>query len=310
MTEADYAMAVCALALQRSGKLTQAGARDLMLLWRRENVSASTVDLVLEYAGFPRSQIAESIGDAERVIQKGLDIGVQPIPIGSDTYPRTLREISDAPPLLFVRGHLNALQGLPGVAVVGTRKASPHGIIIAERIAEFLSSEGWMIVSGLALGIDAAAHEGAILGRTPTIAVLAHGLEQAQPTSNQPLAERIIEKGGAWVSEHPVGVPAKPKNFVLRNRIQVGLSCASIIVEAEEQSGSKTQADFCLRNKRTLFAVLPEPGSKVSTVSALPRMLVDVRGATPIYSRADYPAMLDKIKRAAAALIPSARDGR
>jgi len=304
MTDADFAMSVASLALQRSGKLTQSAARELMLLWRRENVSASTVDRVLDWAGFSRAAINASVGEAMRDIEKGVALGIQPLPIGSDSYPRTLREIADAPPILFVRGNMDALRRLPGVAVVGTRKASPHGILIAERIAEFLSEEGWCVVSGLALGIDAAAHEGAIRGRTPTIAVLAHGLEKAQPTSNQPLAERIIEKGGAWISEHPVGVKAKPANFVLRNRIQVGLSVASVIVEAEEQSGSATQAEFTIRNKRTLFAVLPEPNSKVNTVSALPRMLVNVRGAIPIYSRADYPTMLDTVKRAAVALIP------
>lgn len=310
MTDNDFAMVVASLALQRSGKLSQAGVRDLMLLWRRENASAASVDLVLDWAGFSRPALNASVGEAMRDIEKGLTFGIEPVPIGSSKYPRTLREIADAPPVIFVRGEMSVLDRLPGVAVVGTRKASAHGVLIAERIAEFLSAEGWCVVSGLALGIDAAAHEGAIRGRTPTIAVLAHGLERAQPTSNQPLADRILEAGGAWVSEHPAGVKAKPASFVLRNRIQVGLAAASIIVEAEEQSGSATQAEFCIRNKRTLFAVLPEPESRVNTVSALPRMLVKVRGATPIYSRADYPAMLDTIKRAAVALVSSVGDGR
>jgi DNA processing protein len=307
MIEAEYAIAVAAHALQRGGQLTQAGARELMLMWRRENVTASSIDLVLEYAGFPRSQLGTVLDEAQREIDKGVAQGIRPVPIHADTYPHVLRKISDAPPIIYVKGNVDALKHVPGVAVVGTRKASAHGLLIAERISEFLSEEGWSIVSGLALGIDAAAHEGALRGGTPTIAVLAHGLEKAQPTSNEPLAQRIIEAGGAWISEHPIGVQAIPKNFVLRNRIQVGLSAASIIVEAEEQSGSKTQADFCLRNKRTLFAVLPEPGSKVNTVSALPRMLVNVRGATPIYSRSDYPAMLDTIKRAAVNLIEPRR---
>jgi DNA processing protein len=299
MTDAEIAVAVAALALQRSGKMSASGVRDLMMRWRRDARQIGSIDAALDLAGVVRATVNGSVAEAQGDIDKGLRIGVSPIPIWSDQYPAILRHIADAPPIIFVRGDASVLQLLPGVAVVGTRKASPHGLRISERLAEHVASQGWVVVSGLALGIDAAAHEGAILGGTPTIAVLAHGLEKAQPSANQPLAQRILDAGGLWVSEHPVGVKAKPAHFVWRNRIQVGLSCASVIVEGEEQSGSATQAEFCLRNKRTLFGVLPEAGSKVSTVSALPRMLVGMRGAIPIYSKADYPAMIDAIKRAA-----------
>lgn len=299
MTETDGIAATAALALQRSGKLSEAGVRDLLLRWFRDGVLPTTIDEALDRAGVARPSINASVGEARRHLEKGATIGIKALPISSLDYPAMLRGIADAPPVIYVRGSMEALQKLPGVSVVGTRKASPHGLLIAARIAEYLSQQGWVVVSGLAMGIDASAHEGALLGGTPTIAVLAHGLEKAQPTINQPLAQRILEAGGAWVSEHPVGTKALPANFVLRNRIQVGLSCASVIVEGEEKSGSKTQADFCLRNKRLLFAVLPESGSKVSTVSALPKMLVAMRGAAPIYSKQDYPGMLEAVQRAA-----------
>jgi DNA processing protein len=302
MTRSDTATTIAALALLKSGKLSEAATRDLLLKWWRDGVVVSSIEEGLDRAGVGRATVNASLSEAAREIEKGDKLGVVPVPISSADYPPSLRGIVDAPPIIYVRGHMSALQWLPGVSVVGTRKASPHGRLIATRLAEYLSAHGWAVVSGLALGIDAEAHEGALLGHTPTIAVLAHGLEKAQPTANQPLAQRILEARGAWISEHGVGVPAKPAHFVLRNRIQVGLSCASVIVEGEEKSGSRTQADFCLRNKRTLFAVLPERGSKVSTVSALPKMLVSMQGATPIYSREDYPSMLEAVERAARSL--------
>lgn len=303
VTERDVPISVAALALQRSARLGYAPLRQLLMQVRSDfRLEPLTVDQVLELARVPRPEVNMSVSDAQRDIDKGLEMGIVPIPISSERYPPTLRNIHDAPPILYVRGQLSALEQMPGVAVVGTRKATPHGLLIASRIANFLSDEGWPVVSGLAMGIDAAAHDGAMKGKSVTVAVLAHGLEKASPTMNRPLADRILDAGGLWVSEHVVGVGAKPSNFVLRNRIQVGLSCASVIVEGEERSGSKTQAEFCLQNKRVLFAVLPEPGSHVSTMSELPRMLVSQRGAIPIYSRADYPAMLGAVQKRAESL--------
>jgi DNA processing protein len=262
----------------------------------------STIDDVLTLAGVQRAEVNKSMSDALETLEKGQRLGIHALPIISPSYPTTLRGINDAPPVLFVRGNLAALEALPGIAVVGTRKATTHGAIIAERIAQHISTEGLPVVSGLAMGIDAAAHEGAMKGTSPTIAVLAHGLEKASPAMNRPLADRILDTGGLWVSEHAIGTSAKPEFFVLRNRIQVGLSSASIIVEGEEKSGSRTQAEFCIQNRRTLFAVLPEPGSQVSTRSELPRMLVSQRGAVPIYSKADYPGMIELARKRATML--------
>lgn len=239
-----------------------------------------------------------TLSESLDAVEKGLRLGIQPIPFFSDAYPDSLRTINDAPPFIYVRGDVGVLNELPGVSVVGTRKATKIGLAIAERISKFLSENGWIVVSGLALGIDAAAHEGALLGRSKTVAVLAHGLEKAQPSANQMLAQRILDAGGVWVSEHEYGVKAKPAFFVHRNRIQVGLSCASVIVEGELKSGSMTQAEFCLRYKRHLFGVTPD-STRFSTMSTLPEMLVKDRGATRLVSKDDYQNMLDLIKRRA-----------
>lgn len=251
---------------------------------------------LLNLVDVSRSSINSSYSHALSIIERGLNSGIHPIVYSSDTYPKSLRTISDAPLILYVRGNLDVLGLAPGIAVVGTRKATRHGITIAERVSSYIGDCGITVISGLALGIDAAAHEGALRSATPTIAVLAHGLEKASPRANAYLADRILDHGGAWVSEHPIGVAARPEFFVQRNRIQVGLASASIIVEGEEKSGSMTQAEFCLRNRRVLAAVLPDPGGITTTQHRLPEMLVSSRGAFPIRSKEDYPTLVDMAK--------------
>jgi DNA processing protein len=231
------------------------------------------------------------------LIEKGLTINVIPVPISGERYPAPLRLILDPPPVIFVRGGFKSLEKPPGIAVVGTRKASKFGLEIASRIASYTAERGVVVVSGLALGIDAAAHIGALRSGGLTVAVLAHGLEKASPLANANLAEEILEAGGSWVSEHPIRTPAIAAHFVQRNRIQVGLISASVIVEGELRSGSKTQAEFCLRNKRELFAVLPSGKLVGQTVSELPFELVQSRGATALISREDYPHMLELMQK-------------
>jgi len=296
----DFDIAVAVLALFRAKRIGPSQAREFLgdaqrLSALRES-HASAHD-VLEMLGLRFGEINGTLAEARRLLEKGVEHGIVPIHLGHPRYPNDLRSILDAPPILHVRGDVSVLEKLPGVAIVGTRNATAHGLTIAERIASTVGAVGYPIISGLALGIDAAAHEGALKANATTIAVLAHGLRAASPRTNAHLAARILENGGAWVSEHAIDVPALPEYFVHRNRIQVGLSCASIIVEGRERSGSMTQAEFCLRNKRALFAVLPEGGKTVSTQHELPMMLVRERGATPIRSKDDYPEMLASIKQ-------------
>ncbi|MFH7040792.1 DNA-processing protein DprA [Paucibacter sp. JuS9] len=299
----DLELTVAILALIRAGKASPAVAVDFLRKFSENGAGESGVDAVLAAFGTSQPSVNASLSSSRRDLEGGLEKGVMPIPLCSDRYPASLRLISDPPPILYVRGKEDALSRLPGVAVVGTRNASQHGLTIAQRIAKYLSDNDWVVVSGLALGVDASAHEGALLGRTPTIAVLAHGLERASPRANEPLAMRILEAGGLWVSEHAVGVSARPEYFVHRNRIQVGLSSASVIVEGELKSGSATQAEYCMRYRRELFAVLPDSSSPVSTQSQLPRMLVKQRGAHAIVSRESYPELLDAAARKRSELL-------
>jgi len=250
-----------------------------------------------------KHKVNDEWSSAEKQIEKTINSGIQPISFFDDIYPFYLKITKNPPPILYLKGNLDILNDLPGVAIVGSRKATEKGAEIARRIAHYMASMGWSVISGLALGIDAAAHLGTLQANGKTIAVLAHGLHVANPKKNEKLGFEILEKGGAWVSEHPVGVPPKREYFVPRNRIQVGLSAGSVIVESDIKSGSMTQANFCLEQNRRLFAVVPENDTnKLGLLCDGTQMLVRDRGAIPLRTKEDYPTLLLKLKEKASEL--------
>jgi len=173
------------------------------------------------------------------------------------TYPPLLREIPEPPAQLYFLGELTDFQK-PHLAIVGTRKATANGCLIAQQLARELSEAGCVIVSGLALGIDTASHQGTVVAQGRTLAVLGNGLPEIYPRHNKNLAEKILELGGAVISEYPVGEPAYPDNFLKRNRIISGLCLATIVVEAPERSGSLATAHLALEQNREVF-VVPGP---------------------------------------------------
>lgn len=213
------------------------------------------LDIATARFGTGLAEVAEAERRTRDLVHRCEDLGIAIIGIGEPGYPKLLAKIRDAPPVLFVRGEL-ALEERPGVAVVGTRKASGAGLRIARTIASFLARRQYTVVSGLALGIDAAGHEGSLEGRGPTVAVLAHGLDIVTPAAHRDLAARILAEGGALVSEHPPGVPPHRAEFVRRNRIQSGMSIASIVVESDVEGGSMHQARFTSNQGRKLLTVL------------------------------------------------------
>lgn len=172
-------------------------------------------------------------------------------------YPRLLREIPKPPPMLFVRGNPDCLS-LPQLAIVGSRSPSGGGNENAERFAAYLAACGLAITSGLALGIDAAAHRGALSAGGFTIAVMGTGIDRVYPSRHHQLAQAIVDGGGALVSEFPLGTSSHASHFPQRNRIISGLSGGTLVVEAAVQSGSLITASYALQHNREVFAI---PGS-------------------------------------------------
>ncbi|MCL2190658.1 MAG: DNA-processing protein DprA [Treponema sp.] len=170
----------------------------------------------------------------------------------SAEYPPLLREIYDPPTVLFFRGRLPDSER-PLVAIVGTRKPSPLAATQAFDISRGLGRGGVSVVSGLALGIDAMAHRGNVEGGAPTFAVLGSGVDEVYPASNRALARRVLETGGALVSEYPPGTSPRKWNFPARNRIISGLCRGVLIVEAPEKSGALITARFALDQNRELW---------------------------------------------------------
>jgi len=195
-----------------------------------------------------------------------IENSVHLVTLFDDSYPSLLKLISNPPVILYVKGKL--ANSKKAVACIGTRTPSNFGEIVAERISHLLSSCGWTIISGLANGIDEICHETALkLGRK-TVAVLANGLDQIYPASNASLASRIIETGGALVSEQPFGVRASGRNLVQRNRIQTGLSLATFIMQSSRKGGSIQTAQFALLQNRLLFAPVPTGKHALEAVGA------------------------------------------
>jgi len=178
--------------------------------------------------------------------------GINMVSWHSPAYPPLLREIHDPPVLLFFRGVLPNPEE-PLAAVVGTRKPSPQAAAQAFDVAKGLARGGISVVSGLAFGIDAAAHRGNIEGGAPTIAVLGSGVDEVYPSSNRPLARRILETGGALLSEYPPGASPHKWSFPARNRIIAGLSRGVLIAEAPQKSGALITARFTVDYNRDLW---------------------------------------------------------
>ncbi len=208
--------------------------------------------------------------------------GVLAVATGEPAYPELLAEIPDAPLVLYCRGGQAGVCA-PAVAVVGARRATAAGQAFARELAMDLAAAGAVVVSGLALGVDASAHLGALDASGKTIAVLGSGPDQVQPMSNLPLAERILATGGLIVSEYAPGTPAAPFRFPERNRIISGMSRAVVVVEASARSGSLITARLAAEQGREVLAVPGAPGFPGS--SGVNRLLKN--GASLVENAAD-----------------------
>lgn len=213
--------------------------------------------------------------------------GIQVLTWMDDTYPQRLKEIEQPPPVLYLRGALS-VEDSWAVAIVGTRRVTPYGRQVTEEIASFLAANGITIVSGLARGVDAIAHQAALKAGGRTLAVLGSGVDKIYPPENRSLAEKIFEHG-AVMSDYVPGTSPEASNFPPRNRIISGLSMAVIVVEAGETSGALITAEFAAEQGREVFAI---PGNILAPQSKGTNKLIQ-RGAHPLLSANDVMEALN-----------------
>jgi DNA processing protein len=203
-------------------------------------------------------------------IAKAAAAGIECVTLDDAAYPARLRQIYDPTLVLYVRGNVSALSQ-PGIAVIGTRHPTPYGIGMSERLSCDLATRGLVIYSGLARGVDTAAHRGAVSAKGKAVAVFGTGVDAVYPKENSRLAEQILSLGGALISEFPLGTFAAPQNFPIRNRIISGISFGVLVVEAAEYSGTRITARCALEQNREVFAV---PGNVTNKNSWGPNTLI------------------------------------
>jgi len=219
----------------------------------------------------------------EKAFADVMDNKIKILTIKDQDYPLLLKEIPNPPFLIYYQGEIFEKQDNYSLAVVGTRKISPYGQQVTENLVSELTRSGLVIISGLALGVDAVAHGACVSLNGKTIAVLGSGLDNIYPSAHTPLARRIIDSGGLIISEFPLGMPSYRSNFPHRNRIIAGLSRGTLIIEAAQNSGSLITAKLALDFNREIFAV---PGPIYSDNSQGPHSLIK-QGAKLITSAQD-----------------------
>ena len=251
--------------------LTEAQRLEWLRLIRSENVGPATFRTLVNHYGGARAALDAlphlsrrggakhplhvcSVEEAEREIAAAARLGIRYVAPGEPGYPPLLRQIHAPPPLLGVKGDFGVMTR-PAVAIVGARNASALGRRFTQILARGLGEAGFVVVSGLARGIDGAAHEAALA--TGTVAVLASGLDHVYPPEHEPLLRALLANGAA-ISEMPLGWEARGRDFPRRNRLISGMSLGVIVVEAAERSGSLITARYAVEQNREVFAV---PGS-------------------------------------------------
>ncbi len=252
---------------------------DLETAWR-----ASSADL--RQAGLDRRALecllaARAGMDLDAEAARVARLGAKAITWEDADYPSLLKSIAAPPPLLYVKGTFAPADQWT-VAIVGTRRATAYGREVTLALVRDLVRSHVTIVSGLARGIDGAAHQAALDAGGRTIAVLGHGVDHLYPPEHRKLAERIVEQG-ALVTDYPVGTPPDGPNFPPRNRIISGLSLGIVVVEGDVKSGARITADFAMEQGRDVFAV---PGNILQRASHLPNSLIQ-EGAIPVLGAED-----------------------
>jgi DNA processing protein len=274
---------------------------DLESAWRASPADLAGAGLGLKL--IERVVQARENVDLDKVWEKIEKQGIKILTWQDEAYPQRLKEIDQPPPVLYVRGEYLP-DDLFAVAIVGTRRVTPYGRQITEELSSFLAANGLTVISGLARGVDAIAHQAALKAGGRTIAVLGSGVDKIYPPEHRALAEQMMERG-AIISDYAPGTPPDASNFPPRNRIISGLSLAVVVIEAGETSGALITAEFAAEQGREVFAV---PGSILAPQSKGTNKLIQ-KGALPLLSVNDLMQALDITRvgeqKAARKIMPS-----
>lgn len=270
MTEDQYLTAICAFNYfgPARTKLLLDYFKSATDIWESKQSELIEIGLskqkVLEFSEFRKKF------DIETYFKKLEKLNIKVTTILDKNYPRNLKDLPGAPIVLYYRGNIKSAN-LNSIAIVGSRKITSYGREVARKFSSELASFGITIISGLAHGVDTEAHKGALSVKGRTLAVIGNGLDSIYPSENINLAKEIIENEGAVISEFPLGYPALPVNFAIRNRIVSGMSSAVIVVEGAEKSGTLLTAAHAAEQGKTVFAV---PGQITSPLSYAPLYLL------------------------------------
>jgi DNA processing protein len=229
----------------------------------------------LEAFGLPAAAaqsiaLGKSLELAAEEYDHARELGASVVVPGDAQYPKRLLEIYDPPLALYLKGDVEVIDK-PGISVVGTRHPTPYGVSMAERLTCDLAARGLIIFSGMARGVDTAAHRGALNAHGRTVAIWGTGIDEVYPKENRKIADQILDSGGAVITEFPLGTFPAPQNFPVRNRIISGISLGVLVIEAAEYSGTRVTARCALEQGRDVFAV---PGNVTNKNSWGPNTLI------------------------------------
>ena len=273
------------LALRMTPGLGTRKAGQLLEIFRTPQAIFRASRSELQAAGLSAG-VAQSLSsgcafdDAADQQNEAAKAGALLIPLTDARFPPALRDIFDPPPLLYARGRVELL-GTLMLGVVGTRRPTPYGCVAASKLSADLAAAGMTITSGMARGVDTAAHRGVLEVGGDTVAVFGCGIDQIYPAENRKLAEEIATRG-LLISEFPMGAPAYPQNFPIRNRILSGISIGVLVIEAAEYSGTRITARLANDQGRDVYAV---PGNVTNKNAWGPNTLINKAPSSPPHGR-------------------------
>lgn len=267
-------------------------------------------DLVAEIADgngrvktIPMNEIGNLMDEGKRITEEHEKLSIKTVHCFDKSYPDNFKKIPSPPIILYTKGNTESLLQ-PGIAVIGTRNASPYAKKIGQRIGGFVAEHGFTVISGLAAGCDTSGHVGCLDAGGSTIAFVATPLDQTYPEENTGLAEEIVERNGCIVSEYPVGTPGNPYYFIQRDRLQCGLAESVIVVETGLKGGTWHAINGCLKQKKPLgcFAYKPEHYSRFPD-SLGNKQLLDEGKAMALYDIVTMEKFMEASGAAQAALF-------